>query len=387
MSERRRAGSGVRIGFGLGTRGMSHDDERFGPLVDDLERLAFDSLWLSERIGHPGPDPMVGLAFAAGRTRKLKLGTSVMVLPGRSPATVAKAWASLDRLSGGRTLPAFGLGLADPHEQQAFGVDRKERAARFDEALDLVRRCWTEDRVEHAGRFYRYDGVSVLPKPVQSPPDVWLGGRSEAELRRVGRVGDGWLPSFTTPDEAARGWKVINEVAAEHDRAIDPGHFGVLIPYSRGTLPDGVVELFKARFPDADPAEIIPAGLPALRTLLERFVDVGASKFVVVPIEEPDDWTAELEDLHATVVQGSLSVTFGGVHRQKCPKARRAAAVGSPMGRQRMTKYFASGWWQTIADVDCSGSSWNSSVSVTPMRSSSSSSATCCWSSRSGHAG
>jgi probable F420-dependent oxidoreductase len=287
----------IRVGFGLGTRGMSHDDERFGPLVDDLERLRFDSLWLSERVSHPGPDPMVGLAFAAGRTEKLKLGTSVMVLPGRSPATVAKAWASLDRLSGGRTLPAFGLGIRDAKEQQAFGVERKERASRFDEALGLVRRFWLEDAVDHEGEWYRYDGVRVLPKPVQQPPDVWLGGRAEAELKRVGRLADGWLPSFTTPDDALRGWKLVNEVATEHGREIDPEHFGALVPYLRQEPGPELVELFQTRFPDLNPAEIFPVGLDALRALLERFADVGASKFVVVPAEEPPDWREELEEL------------------------------------------------------------------------------------------
>lgn len=281
---------------------MSHGEERFGPLVDDLERLGFDSLWLSERVGHPGPDPLVGLAFAAGRTAKLKLGTSVMVLPGRSPAAVAKAWASLDRLSGGRSLPAFGLGLRDRKEQQAFGVERRERAARFDEALALVRRFWLEDEVTHDGEWYRYDGVRVLPKPVQQPPDVWLGGRAEVELRRCGRLGDGWLPSFVTPDQAARGWKLVNEAASEAGRALDPEHFGVLIPYAHAALPDEVVGLFLARFPDADPSEVFPVGHAALRDTLSRFVDVGASKFVVVPAEEPADWTAELESLAATLL-------------------------------------------------------------------------------------
>src|SRR5207245_2190199 len=159
----------------------------------------FDSLWLSERLTGDAPDPMVGLAFAAGRTRKLKLGTSVQVLPGRNPAVVAKEWASLDRLSRGRTLPAFGLGVANPAEQQAFGVARDERAAWFDEALPLVRRLWTEDDVDHDGPRFSYRALSVRPKPVQQPPDVWLGGRAKSELRRVGRLGDGWLPSFSTP--------------------------------------------------------------------------------------------------------------------------------------------------------------------------------------------
>jgi alkanesulfonate monooxygenase SsuD/methylene tetrahydromethanopterin reductase-like flavin-dependent oxidoreductase (luciferase family) len=117
----------VRIGLGIGTQPL-HDDAAFGPLVDDLERLGFDSLWLSERLTNATIDPLVGLAFAAGRSRRLKLGTSVLVLPGRNPALLAKAIASLDRLSGGRCLPAFGLGAPDPAEHQAFGIDRAERA-------------------------------------------------------------------------------------------------------------------------------------------------------------------------------------------------------------------------------------------------------------------
>src|SRR5438105_303303 len=162
-------------------------------MVDALERLGYDSLWLSERLTGECPDPLVGLAVAAGRTSRIKLGTSVQVLPGRNPAVVAKSWATLDQLSGGRTLPAFGLGLADPREQSAFAVAREERASWFDEALPLIRRFWSEDAVVHHGKRFTFDGVGVLPKPLQDPPDVWLGGLAPSELRRVGRLGDGWL--------------------------------------------------------------------------------------------------------------------------------------------------------------------------------------------------
>ena len=110
----------VRIGYAFGTRTRLNDDG-FATVVDALERLGYDSLWLSERIGGLAPDPLVGMAFAAGRTTKLKFGMSVMVLPGRNPIVLAKELATLDRLSNGRLLPAFGLGVADPHEQQAFG--------------------------------------------------------------------------------------------------------------------------------------------------------------------------------------------------------------------------------------------------------------------------
>ena len=168
----------VRIGFGLGTRSLTNDD-RFGPFVDDLERLRFDSLWLSERIGGESPDPVVGMAYAAGRTKKLKFGASVMVLPGRNPVLVAKSMASLDRMSGGRLLPAFGLGVADAHEQQAFGIERGGRAAWFDEALPLMRRLWTEDAVDHDGALFHLEGIGVLPKPVQKAPRS-VDGRDRA---------------------------------------------------------------------------------------------------------------------------------------------------------------------------------------------------------------
>ena len=117
----------IRVGYGFGVR-TSLNDAGFATVVDALESLRFDSLWLSERIGGEAPDPLVAMSFAAGRTTRLKFGMSVMVLPGRNPVVLAKELATLDRLSGGRLLPAFGLGVADPHEQQAFGVARDERA-------------------------------------------------------------------------------------------------------------------------------------------------------------------------------------------------------------------------------------------------------------------
>jgi probable F420-dependent oxidoreductase len=184
-------------------------------------------------------------------------------------------------------LPAFGLGVADPHEQQAFGVARGDRAAWFDEALPLLRRFWLEDRVDHHGPRFQYDGLRVLPKPVQQPPDVWLGGIAPSELRRVGRLGDGWLPSFTTPAEAKDGWAVINETAAAHERAIDPEHFGVLLGYAMGEPPEEFLALLAKRRPDVDPCEFVSIGLDGLARRIEAFVEAGASKFVVLPFDEP----------------------------------------------------------------------------------------------------
>jgi probable F420-dependent oxidoreductase len=284
----------VRIGYGLGTGGMTGEAERFGPFVDALEAHGFDSLWLSERITGPAPDPLAAIAFAAGRTRKLKFGTSVLVLPGRNPALLAKEIASIDVLSGGRMLPAVGLGVADPREQAAFGVAREDRARLFDSMLPMLRAWWAGEEV---------DGIRVLPQPVQQPLDVWLGGRAPSELRRVGRMGDGWLPSFCTPDDVVAGRKLVEEAAEAAGRTMDPEHWGALVAYGAGELPPRIVEALSRRRPDlSDVREIVPASLPDVRRRLEDFCAVGFSKFVLVPVVEPESWADELAAVAAEVL-------------------------------------------------------------------------------------
>ena len=289
----------IRIGFGLGTQTITNDAATFGPFVDTLERLRFDSLWLSERLTGDAPDPLIALAFAAARTSRLKLGTAVLVVPGRNPVVLAKELASLDRLSNGRLLPAMGLGAPVPAEHRAFGVDRTQRAALFNEAIGLMRRLWTEDDVHHAGPHFQVDGVTLRPKPVQQPIEIWLGGSAPSELRRTGRLGDGWLPSFCTVDDVRDGWAEVNRVAAEHDRSIDPEHVGALVAYSHTAVPAPLAAFLRSRRPDLDPTDVVPVGLDALRARLEAMIAIGASKFVVLPVDEPTDWTAELEAVAA----------------------------------------------------------------------------------------
>lgn len=289
----------VRIGYGLGVR-TSLNDTGFLDVVDTLERLRFDSLWLSERIGGEAPDPLVAMSMAAARTTRLKVGMSVMVLPGRNPIILAKELATLDRMSNGRLLPAFGLGVADPHEQQAFGVERSQRAKMFNEALAVMRSCWMDDEVTFHGEHFHYDALRVTPKPKQQPPDVWLGGIAESELKRVGRLADGWLPSFVTPSDAETGWATVQRVAKEHDREIEDEHFGVLIPYVMGDAPSALLAGLQARRPDLDDVSVlVPSGWEALINIINQFVSVGASKFVVVPMIEPgsvDAWNNHLEE-------------------------------------------------------------------------------------------
>lgn len=287
----------VRIGIGAG---IGAAGENLGLLVEDLEALGYDSLWLPEIMTAPAIGPLTGLAFAAGRVKKLKLGTTI-VLPGRNPVRLAKELATLDRLSEGRLLVTAVLGINRPAELASLGVDSGGRGEEVDELLPLIRRLWSEDGVSHKGERWALEDVSIEPKPLQRPLEVWLGGTARSALRRTGALADGWLPSGCTAREAAEGRAEIERCAAEAGREISPEHFGVSLAYAKSEVPEDVLRrLGTARRP-VDPSTI-PVGLDTLRKALEEFVEVGFSKFVVRPLVPPSDWRGELEALGDAVL-------------------------------------------------------------------------------------
>ena len=132
-----------------------------------------------------------------------------MTVTARNPVRMAKELATIDRLSGGRLLLVFVPGLTNRQEDQALGVPVNERGAWLDEILPLARRLWSEDNVAHNGPLFCYEGISLQPRPLQNPLEVWLGGNAKSALRRAGRLSDGWLPSLCTPEEAAAGRAAI----------------------------------------------------------------------------------------------------------------------------------------------------------------------------------
>ena len=272
--------------------------EALPELVMGLDELGFDSLWLSEVLTGPVLDPVVGLSWAAARNPRLKLGTT-MLLPGRNVLRLAKQLASLDVLSKGRLLVTLVPGLTYAPEREAIGVDPKQRGAVIDEALPLLRRLWAGETVSHDGVAGRFRDVKLSPLPVQEPLEVWLGGTVPAALERCGRLSDGWLPSLCTPEEAAAGRVVIEEAAARAGRSISSEHFGVSIGYAGAPIDPATARMMTARRPRA--LELTPVGLPALRKLIEQFITVGFSKFVVRPVIAPASWRAELEALSAAV--------------------------------------------------------------------------------------
>jgi len=293
----------MKVRFGFTCRGQTDlalDD--FPRLVDDLERLGFDSLWLPERMLDGPFDPLVGLAHAAARTTRLKLG-AYMVVPGRNPMRLARGLAHLDRLSGGRLLLIMVLGQPDAPEVLAQDVNKAGRGALLEEVVPLLRRLWTGESVDHHGPRYQLREARLSPTPVQVPLEMWLGGQRPEALRRAGRLGDGWIPGLLTPTEAALKRQCIEAAAAASGRTIDPEHFGVNLTYSRGALPVAVVERLRRQRPDLNPADLIPQSRVALHTRIDAWLAVGFSKFILRPAVPPADWTAELEALAADILE------------------------------------------------------------------------------------
>jgi len=288
----------MKIRIGVGAAGAASKPEAVAELVTAIDELGFDSLWLSEVLTGPVIDPVVGLAWAAASNPRVKLGTT-MLLPGRNVLRLAKQLASLDVLCRGRLLVTLVPGLTYPPELQAIGIEPKRRGAFIDEALPLLRRLWAGETVSHEGPAGSLHGVKLSPLPVQQPLEVWLGGTVPAALQRCGRLSDGWLPSLCTPEEAAAGRAVIDEAAAKAGRSISPEHFGMSIGYASAPIDPATARVMAARRPRA--LELTPVGLPALRQLIERFIGVGFSKFVVRPVVPPASWRAELEALSAAV--------------------------------------------------------------------------------------
>jgi len=258
-----------------------------------------DSLWFSELVYSQAVDPFVGMAFTLARTRDLKVGTSVAVLPGRHPVLVAKQLSSLAALAPRRVLPVFGLRSALPAERELFVVPDGRRAAVFDEALRLLRLALAHDDVDFDGEFYSAHAVTITPRPAK-PLDIWLGGSAPAAFRRIGRLGDGWLGSFVTPAEARAAREQIERAAAECGRAIEPDHFGINLAVCDGELPGPLADAVRRRRPDLDPAELVADSWAALHRRLDAYLEAGLTKFVIrsatpVPIDEfIDRFVAEL---------------------------------------------------------------------------------------------
>ena len=295
----------VKIGVGFGGWPFpSEDPDHLWEYTDTCEELGVDSLWLSDRIVSEiiNMEPMIALSFIAARTEKLKFGTNVLALPLRNPTVLAKEVATLDFLSGGRSLPAVGLGTGDEREYEACGVPKRQRGGRTDEAIEVMRLLWSQDDVSFEGRYFTLNNVTVQPKPVQAElPPIWIGGRSEFAIRRTARIGDGWLVSQATPEEVGDGVSQIKSMALEYGNEIEDDHYGALFSYC---IADTYEEARRIAEPymlrrrtDVDYDGFSAFGTAdRMKALIDEYIDAGADKFVARPACPPE---MMMDQLHA----------------------------------------------------------------------------------------
>jgi len=215
----------------------------------------------------------------------------------------------LDHMSGGRLELGVGRGVS-PIEVGFYGADPASGPRQFPEALHILKQGLTLDVLTFKGEFWQLDRITVLPKPVQQPMPLWIGGNSEAAMRRAGRLGDGWIPSFITPEQFRLGVDKTQAFAAEAKREVPADHFGVLFYYCLDPDPAAARALAapfipRGRVDDATLARCTAFGPAELvRERLEQYVAGGGSKFILRPMGPPERALDQLTQLATDVVPG-----------------------------------------------------------------------------------
>jgi probable F420-dependent oxidoreductase len=289
----------IRIGMGAGL-GAAMPAEAYWRWVELCETLGLDSIWHSDQLLRPGLEPMAMLAALAARTRTLRFGMNALVIAHRDPLVVAKACATIDHLAPGRLIPVFGVGDASDPAWKATGRSPEGRGGRANEAITLIRRLLTEEAVTFEGEHFRYQDARIAPRPARPPP-IWIGGESEAAIRRTAQLGDGWLGGLTTPETAGQVIARIKAATKDAGRRIDDDHYGVVLPYRIGAMDHPAAARFRgrstARRRGAEPTVAVGEA-EAVVDVFRRFVDAGVAKFVAIPLADgPHDLLAQTERL------------------------------------------------------------------------------------------
>ena len=285
----------VRIGMGIANFPFT-DHRGFWRWIERCEDGDVDSIWQTDRLIGPQPflESMSTMAALAGGTERLKFGMNVVVVPFRDPLVLAKECATIDFLSGGRMLPAFGVGGALAPEFRATSRPMKGRGGLADEALGLMVRLWAGETVTFAGQHYQYEEAVIAPLPVQDPLPLWIGGDSKAAIRRTATIGTGWLGGLHNPAQVRGVVSAIKQAAVAAGRTIDDDHYGASFAYRFGSPDDAPVQRMAAglrrRLPDVDPAAYFAVGdAETIRARVAEYVAAGASKFVLRPIAEGEN--------------------------------------------------------------------------------------------------
>ncbi len=287
----------VEFGASLPTIGMD-DPSAVRLVAEQAEAAGLDSVWAADHIvlptshtstypysadgefliapGLPFLDQFTTLAYVAGFTQRVKLGTAVTLLPLRHPLAVAKTVASLDVLSGGRSILGVAAGWLR-EEFEALGLDFDNRGKTLDEGLDILKAAWTESIVEHQGERFSVRGVESYPRPAQKPhPPIWVGGHTPPVMRRAARRGDAWFPPLfgTTPESLAESHRRINEQAEAHGRGPDAVALSLRVLVDLRDEPDAA---------GAEKRNALAGDPERIAATLADYLDAGVSHVVFLP--------------------------------------------------------------------------------------------------------
>lgn len=284
------------IGAGIGIANFSFDDARgFWRWVDLCDNGGVDSIWQSDRIIDTAPnlETMSVMAALAGGSNKLKFGMNVASLGLRNPVITAKQCATIDVLSEGRLLPAFGVGSALSKDFSATGTPTRARGKRTDEGLQIMARLWSEDNVSFDGEHYQLDNATIAPKPIQNPLPLWVGGSAKQAIERTARWGTGWQAGFETASEIAPVIAAIKQRAGELGRKIDDDHFGAGFGFRFGTEDEPIIERYYAVLAKRlgkNPADYSAVGgIEEMMAKVHEFRAAGVHKFILRPIASGND--------------------------------------------------------------------------------------------------
>jgi probable F420-dependent oxidoreductase len=289
-----------------GTTLSDADPDATREMARRIEDAGFDAIWVGDHIAFHFPiaDPLTLLAYLAGVTERVSLGTSVYLLPLRPPMVSAKSAATLDRLSGGRLQLGVGVGGEYPPEFEAVGVPVGQRGSRCDEAIGLLRRLWTEEKVEHRGRHYRLGPVTLEPKPLQAGgPPILIGGRKAPALRRAGRLGDGYISHMCSAETYRDNLDEIRrhaEAAGREEHRFRSAAFVFTIlddDWNRAHKRAAATlqTMYRRPFEEAARKYCLLGRPEDCREQMQPFIDAGCRQFIFSPLMNPNEFLTRAE--------------------------------------------------------------------------------------------
>ncbi len=285
----------MAIGIGLGLAEFPFSGTKaFWEWVALCEEGGVDSLWQTDRLVSSVPhlEVMSVMAALAGATRRIKFGMNVASAGLRDPLVLAKQCATIDVLSNGRLLPAFGVGSPLAPDWAATGRDPKVGARVAEEAIEIIGRLWREPGVTFEGRHFRYRDATIAPRPVQAELPLWIGGSSRAAIRRTARLGTGWQAGSESPEEIRPIIAAIKAQAEAFGRRIADDHYGTGFFYRFGKpeeadLPKRMAAFAKRTGRDPRHAFAVGGAGDILRHV-EDYIAAGISKFILRPVGTGD---------------------------------------------------------------------------------------------------